>query len=960
MVAITLGLVLANVVLERTDDYEMEDDDSDASTERPTTRRAVTFEDGPVNGAASSKPTSGLGRIRTAVSRQNSRDGGRPDTATTELTQHPNVSSTHIEDLETFPTTSLHSFSFAAQHDTIAARHNIVQRSIDYLRERIIGGQKQSNAREKQEGSNRVAESKTSSTPLTLDLTNVNAHAFDPSRAPLQTAPSSHAFFEGSAHSGDSSQASSGRNSPNFGSRSTTTTSGNSSLATLAMPRNRASSFSEKYPDMRRQLQSSLSCTNLPNLNPYYQTSPLRQNHPTNRWGQQLSQAVFTTSLEEPWNIQSANDYAMMIFGMGRDAIRKKSLVEYVVEDRRDWLRLKLSETRTDKFAEGRVLLCGDVLPVIKRLGTGAASLWIKEKTNGLVWVIEEIEEGVCTLSLDSRDEFITATHGDALKVFEWDITNHKLNDALPTLPRGQDGLLHLEEIRNVANYTLKSAAGDIPCTIEPSIFSTEGKHSIRVSFLPHVAGIIVVSAENLAIKSANPVFTSSLFGLKETTGQHINKLIPTFEKLLESLRGENHGEFTDGQVIPELAFRAAAKNSAGAAADTDLRGIESRHRDGAIVYVDIQLRVSSVAQPTASPSPRSQHFSFAAADHEEQLFALWISYEKGLTPKAQDEVLKTAMFKASKAVAPSRGPSEPSSPICPSEIDEAAVDSAIDQVPRNINEYQILEEMGAGAYGQVKLARYGRKRQRVVVKYVTKSRILVDTWTRDRKLGTVPLEIHVLHYLKSHEHRNLVEMKDFFEDDLNYYVVMAAHTPGMDLFDYIELNTSMSERECKCISLQVAKALGHLHALDIVHRDIKDENVVLDRNGWVKLIDFGSANYCRNGPFDTFHGTLDYASPEALDGKPYMGKEQDVWACGILFYTLIYKENPFYNIDEIMDRDLRVPYVISPESIDLIRRMLNRDVPERFTMQQVIEHVWYGDCIGDPQEKVKIEIPPR
>ena len=85
----------------------------------------------------------------------------------------------------------------------------------------------------------------------------------------------------------------------------------------------------------------------------------------------------------------------------------------------------------------------------------------------------------------------------------------------------------------------------------------------------------------------------------------------------------------------------------------------------------------------------------------------------------------------------------------------------------------------------------------------------------------------------------------------------------------------------------------------------------------------------------------LDYAAPEVLAGKPYRGTEQDVWALGILLYTIIYKENPFYSIDEIMDRDLRIPFTMSEESIDLIRGMLNRDVAGRFDINQVLEHPW-------------------
>ena len=86
---------------------------------------------------------------------------------------------------------------------------------------------------------------------------------------------------------------------------------------------------------------------------------------------------------------------------------------------------------------------------------------------------------------------------------------------------------------------------------------------------------------------------------------------------------------------------------------------------------------------------------------------------------------------------------------------------------------------------------------------------------------------------------------------------------------------------------------------------------------------------------------SLDYAGPEILRGERYEGKEQDVWALGILLYTIIYKENPFYSIDEIMDRDLRVPYTMSDASINLVRCMLERDVEQRYSIDQVLRHPW-------------------
>lgn len=98
-----------------------------------------------------------------------------------------------------------------------------------------------------------------------------------------------------------------------------------------------------------------------------------------------------------------------------------------------------------------------------------------------------------------------------------------------------------------------------------------------------------------------------------------------------------------------------------------------------------------------------------------------------------------------------------------------------------------------------------------------------------------------------------------------------------------------------------------------------------------------------------------DYAAPEVLRGLPYRGKEQDVWALGILLYTIVYKENPFYSIDEIMDHDLRVPWVMSEACIDLIRKMLDRDVERRIGIQSVLEHPWCAiEPITDEDEEIE------
>ncbi|KAF2264925.1 Pkinase-domain-containing protein [Lojkania enalia] len=638
------------------------------------------------------------------------------------------------------------------------------------------------------------------------------------------------------------------------------------------------------------------------------------------------------------------------------------------------------------------VLLCGDVVPIQKRNGaTGSASLWVKEKRGGLIWVLEEIAEDVVYVNVDEVG-CVSKGEGAIEAVFGSDRLRRgmDLKRLIPDIPRLQGtntGALDYEKISKVRNFTARTSNNiNVPVTVE----ALPDETTFRVSSFPHIAGIIVLSASSLNIASTNSVFSSALFGQPCPEGLHITKLIPGFDKILNVMTGEDNIELVDGIVIPEHSFRRARALLAMREGRTDaaaifLRpsGLPALHRDGAEIMVDVQMRV------VKSEKSSSQYDYHAITEEDvpskaigsELVYALWVTYSRHLhatnhgvgpvtplvsrpgTPPHQPspgqsvtiaspeegEVEEAKLNPAhvsllTKQLRQAVMPSTPSEP----QAKELGAEPPKDEPPRKktINEFVVLEDMGQGAYGQVKLCRYKKNSNRkVVIKYVTKRRILVDTWTRDRRLGTVPLEIHVLDYLRrdGYKHPNIVEMSDFFEDDINYYIEMVPHgLPGMDLFDYIELRVNMEESECRKIFVQTAEAVHHLHTkAKVVHRDIKDENVILDGEGNIKLIDFGSAAYIKSGPFDVFVGTIDYAAPEVLAGKSYRGKEQDVWALGILLYTIVYKENPFYSIDEIMDHDLRVPYVMSEESIDLIRLMLDRDVERRVTISQVLEHPW-------------------
>ncbi len=131
--------------------------------------------------------------------------------------------------------------------------------------------------------------------------------------------------------------------------------------------------------------------------------------------------------------------------------------------------------------------------------------------------------------------------------------------------------------------------------------------------------------------------------------------------------------------------------------------------------------------------------------------------------------------------------------------------------------------------------------------------------------------------------------------------VVMPRFGVGLDLFDRVEsAPDGLPPFEIRSLLGQLSDALAFLHVNGIVHRDIKDENVILDGHGRAQLIDFGSAAHWRpSRKWDTFSGTLDYASPEILRGEMYSGKEQDVWALGVVSYVLVCGETPFLTADE-------------------------------------------------------------
>jgi len=180
-----------------------------------------------------------------------------------------------------------------------------------------------------------------------------------------------------------------------------------------------------------------------------------------------------------------------------------------------------------------------------------------------------------------------------------------------------------------------------------------------------------------------------------------------------------------------------------------------------------------------------------------------------------------------------------------------------------------------------------------------------------DEKKSKVPLEISLLTLFN---HSNIIKVVEYFENDKFFTMVMPTHGDVcIDLFEFIDRNHALDEALASHIFRQIACAVQYILSKGVVHRDIKDENIIIDDKFHCKLIDFGSAAFYKPGStFSVFCGTIEYCSPEVLMGQPYEGPELEMWSLGVTLYTLIFGENPFQDIDETIEAVIRPPAMMS------------------------------------------------
>ena len=280
-------------------------------------------------------------------------------------------------------------------------------------------------------------------------------------------------------------------------------------------------------------------------------------------------------------------------------------------------------------------------------------------------------------------------------------------------------------------------------------------------------------------------------------------------------------------------------------------------------------------------------------------------------------------------------------------------IEISIDDLNSSLNlssfasSYQIIENIGNGAFGKVVKAINKKNQEIVAVK-------ILNINKSKSKYENIKTEANIL---KELNHINIVKYLDYFESGNNIYIVME-YLDGGTLKQYIEKNKeNINENIARIIIKQILNALSYLHyTCNICHRDVKPDNIMFsikDDINSVKLLDFGlstdnfeSKNYLINC------GTLSYMAPEQISNNTY-SKAVDIWSVGIILYMMLNKgKNPFYTLGESRETVIkRITYEkltfdikenpMSKMAQLYIKKLLEKNHSYRYTARPALNHPW-------------------
>ena len=210
-----------------------------------------------------------------------------------------------------------------------------------------------------------------------------------------------------------------------------------------------------------------------------------------------------------------------------------------------------------------------------------------------------------------------------------------------------------------------------------------------------------------------------------------------------------------------------------------------------------------------------------------------------------------------------------------------------------SLNDFELLDTLGTGSFGRVRLVKFGAAKagdtQYYALKILKKSEVIylkqVEHVKTEKKL------------LETITHPFIVNLMGAFQDPQNLYLMME-YIIGGEFFSHLRKAGRFPNDTSKFYAAQITLVFEYLHGLMILYRDLKPENLLLDKNGHCKVTDFGFAKRVEYRTW-TLCGTPEYLAPEIILSKGH-GKAVDWWALGILMYEMLAGYPPFYDEDPL------------------------------------------------------------
>lgn len=280
------------------------------------------------------------------------------------------------------------------------------------------------------------------------------------------------------------------------------------------------------------------------------------------------------------------------------------------------------------------------------------------------------------------------------------------------------------------------------------------------------------------------------------------------------------------------------------------------------------------------------------------------------------------------------------------------------------LDNYNVWSDIGRGTYAVVKFATRKTTGQKAAIKVYEKQKI-----QDPMRQKSIKREIKILKQLK---HPNVVELIEEITAEKNLYLVME-YVQGFSLQAHITKQACkrLDEPDAAEIFSQFMNGLAYCHRNNVAHRDIKLENVLLTQSRQVKIIDFGfsTLSKSKNAKSYIYCGTPNYMAPEIIKKVDYLGPPVDIWASGVLLFTILTGSFPFHSTKEskvfkrALKSDFLVPDYVSYNCKNLITLMLTQNPDTRITADQVLEHPWVK-CKGKipgkalPHKGDSIDVP--